>query len=96
MADNQNAPVSRSAGLFDLRYILALLFIVYGVVLTIMGLVSFSAADRAKTGDININLWAGVIMIVVALLFAGWAWLRPVRVNIAAPERAEQQRSEPS
>lgn len=83
----KSAPVNKTAGLFDLRYILALLFGIYGVVLTIMGAVSFTAADSAKTGGININLWAGIVMIVFAAVFAGWARVRPVVIEpTVAPE----------
>ena len=32
----------------------------------------------AKAGGIDINLWSGIVMIVVAALFALWAWLRPL------------------
>ncbi|MCG8919605.1 hypothetical protein L6E12_27910 [Actinokineospora sp. PR83] len=68
------------AGLFDLRGILALLFGVYGAVLTVMGLVSTSQADLDKAAGVNINLWMGVFMLVVALAFLAWARLRPLAV----------------
>jgi hypothetical protein len=37
---------------------------------------------------VNINLWAGIGMLVVAALFVLWAWWRPLRVP--APEEGEQ------
>jgi sulfite exporter TauE/SafE len=77
----QTAGRPRSAGLFDLRIIIAVLFVIYGVVLTIMGAFGQSAADDAKTGGININLWAGIVMIVFALAFAAWARWRPVVIE---------------
>jgi xanthine/uracil/vitamin C permease (AzgA family) len=79
----------RSAGLFDLRYVLALLFVVYGAVLTVMGLVSTSQADLDKAAGININLWGGVVMLVVGILFALWARLRPIVVPVTGTEPAD-------
>ena len=48
------------AGLFDLRLIIAVLFGVYGVVLTIVGLGFTSDEDLAKADGLNINLWSGL------------------------------------
>ncbi|MEV6554105.1 hypothetical protein AB0M22_00190 [Nocardia sp. NPDC051756] len=70
--------------LFDIRTIVGALLGCYGVVLVITGLVSNTAADQAKTGNININLWAGAGMCVVSLLFIAWVVLRP----IALPEKS--------
>ncbi|SDH46740.1 hypothetical protein SAMN05192558_102184 [Actinokineospora alba] len=70
----------KKAGLFDLRGVLALLFAVYGVVLTVMGLFSTSQQDLDKAGGINVNLWMGVGMLAAAALFALWARLRPLAV----------------
>ena len=74
----------RKVGLFDLRYILAVLFGIYGLAVMIMGLAGASSADAAKSGGINVNLWSGVVMLAVAIVFALWAALRPIR--IAPPE----------
>lgn len=74
-----------SAGWFDLRYILAVLFVIYGVITAIMGASPSEEALR-KAGGWNLNLWTGVIMIVVALLFAAWAWWRPVKVDVPADD----------
>lgn len=74
-----------TAGLFDLRYILALLFIIYGVIVAIMG-ASPSDEELAKAGGWNLNLWSGVVMIIVAVLFAAWALWRPVKVDVPVEE----------
>lgn len=79
MTDDQPAP--RKAGAFDIRVVIAALIGFYGVVLTVMGLVVDTAADRAKTGDVNANLWAGLGMVAVAAAFAISARLRPVLVE---------------
>ncbi|MGW5051974.1 hypothetical protein [Actinokineospora sp. NPDC004072] len=77
--------MAAKAGLFDLRGILALLFTIYGVVLTIMGLFATSPEDLRKSGDINVNLWVGLGLLVAAALFALWQRLRP----LAIPEESE-------
>jgi hypothetical protein len=66
------------ARLFDLRWIIALLFGVYGVVLLVLGLGFETEADRVKTGGFNVNLWVGVGMLVFTGLLVLWAVLRPV------------------
>jgi hypothetical protein len=35
---------------------------------------------------VNVNLWAGLGMLVAAALFAVWTWLRPLRVPVPAGE----------
>jgi hypothetical protein len=80
-----------TAGAYDVRTVIAALIGFYGIVLTIMGLVSDNADDRTKTGDVNANLWAGIVMIAVAVAFAVWLRLRPVVVDpkLLAAEKAE-------
>ncbi|MCI2422097.1 hypothetical protein MOQ72_32160 [Saccharopolyspora sp. K220] len=69
----------RTAGAFDIRVVIALLFAIYGVVLTIAGFVQPSA-EVDKAAGVNINLWAGLGMIVFAVVFVAWARLRPIVV----------------
>lgn len=78
-----------TAGAYDVRVVIAGLIGLYGVVLTAMGLFADSAEDRAKTGDWNANLWSGIAMIVVALVFVAWVRLRPVVVDPADLEKAD-------
>jgi hypothetical protein len=84
------ATASRAASLFDLRWIIALLFGVYGIVVTVMGIGFTSQAELDKAGGINVNLWTGIPMIVVAVLFALWAQLRPVRIPTEEPPAASE------
>ncbi|MCX4744380.1 hypothetical protein OG455_02420 [Kitasatospora sp. NBC_01287] len=65
--------------MFDLRWILALLFTFYGAVLTVMGAAFTSQRDLDRAGGINVNLWMGIAMLIAAALFGAWARLRPVR-----------------
>ncbi len=69
---------SASSQLFDLRTVIAILFIFYGGALTIMGLFFVTPIDIVKAGGININLWSGIIMILVAAGFFAWARMRPL------------------
>ncbi|MGY1823718.1 hypothetical protein [Geodermatophilus sp. SYSU D00079] len=82
-----------SAGAFDVRNVIAALIGFYGLVLVVMGLVADTEAERAKTGDVNANLWAGIAMLVFALAFALWTRLRPVVVE--EPRREDDDRDAP-
>lgn len=68
------------AGAFDIRNFIAMLIGLYGVILVIAGLIGPSEAELAKADGLNINLIAGVGMVVVAAVFFVWARLRPVVV----------------
>ncbi len=67
----------RAANLFDLRRIIGGLFVVYGVVLTVLGLFD-SQEEIDKAAGVNINLWAGLGMLVFGLLMIAWALTRPL------------------
>ncbi|WP_433732585.1 hypothetical protein ACQP0C_09680 [Nocardia sp. CA-129566] len=66
--------------LFDIRTIVGSLLGSYAVILIVTGLVHNTAAEQAKTGGVNVNVWAGVGMGAVALAFLVWVLLRPVSV----------------
>jgi hypothetical protein len=68
------------AGAFDIRTFIALLIGVYGVVLVLAGLVGTSETELEKSDGLNINLLAGIGMVVVAAAFLTWARMRPVVV----------------
>jgi membrane-bound ClpP family serine protease len=74
------------AGAFDVRNIIAGLIGLYGIVLVIVGLVDRSSAEMTKTGGVNANLWAGIVMVVVAAAFAAWSRLRPIVVTARPKE----------
>lgn len=71
------SPSSGSARLFDLRVLIGCLFTLYGVTLIVAGLVG-SAAEIQKASGININLWMGIGMLVLGLLFLLWWRTQPV------------------
>ena len=45
----------------------------------------FGDRAYAKTGGINANLWAGLVLLVMTAIFIPWARLRPILV----PEHVE-------
>lgn len=68
------------AGTFDIRMFIAMLIGLYGVVLVVMGLLGTPEEQLDRADGLNINLWAGLGMVVTAVLFVLWARLRPVVV----------------
>jgi hypothetical protein len=70
----------RRVRVFDVRLVIALLIGAYGVVLVVLGLGFTSDAEIAKAAGVNINLWAGIGMVLAAAAFAVWARVRPLRV----------------
>jgi len=85
MAEQSSAPQrKKKAGAFDIRMVIAALIGIYGVVLTILGIIA-NSKEVDKADGININLWAGIAMLVFAALFVLWARLRPIAVPVEAP-----------
>ena len=74
-----------AARLFDIRRIIGGLFVVYGVIVMNAGF-SASDADIEKAEGVNINLWTGLGMLILGLLFLLWLWLRPTVPPPAAPD----------
>jgi len=71
------AQAARAANRFDIRRIIGAVFLVYGVVLTLAGILG-SHEVKTKAAGINIDLWTGLAMLVVSGLMIAWALLRPV------------------
>lgn len=84
MAD-QESRTERAANLFDLRRIIGGVFTVWGLLLIILGLFD-SDAEIDKAAGVNINLFAGLGMLVVGLVFLLWAFTRPLGEQIASEE----------
>ena len=80
-------PASAAAKLFDLRIMIGALFTLYGVVLIVAGIFA-SAAEKQKAAGVNINLWTGIGMLVLGLLFLLWWRLQPLRPP-ATPAESE-------
>jgi drug/metabolite transporter (DMT)-like permease len=79
----------KTAGFFDIRNIIGALMAAYGVILILMG--AFGDEEGNKTGDVNANLWAGIGLLVVGMIFLVWAQVRPVVVDeeVVAEVRGE-------
>jgi hypothetical protein len=75
----------RAANLFDIRRIIGGLFLLYGVVLVVLGL-DASDADISRAHGINVNLAVGIALLVIASLFIAWALLRPLGRELEAAE----------
>ena len=50
------------------------------MILTLLGLFNASDEELARGDGLNINLWAGLGMLVVGIVFIAWAKVRPVVV----------------
>jgi hypothetical protein len=74
--------VSAAARLFDVRRVIGGLFVVYGLIVTLVGIFDGSA-EIDKAQGVRINLWMGLAMLALGAFFLIWLWLRPTRV----PER---------
>jgi len=68
---------AKAARLFDIRRLIGGLFLIYGVILTVLGL-GESDASIAKSADLNINLYAGICMLIMSACFIAWALWRPL------------------
>ena len=84
---NDRPPLSTI--LFDLRTVIGSLFVVYGTVCTIWGLTSYTAADKRRTGDINLNLWTGIGMLVLSAVFIAWTLARPLHAEAPTTDAAD-------
>jgi hypothetical protein len=80
--------LSSAANLFDLRNVIAVLFLGYGLVLLVVGIADTTEGDLAKTGGIHLNTWTGAAMLATAVVFGVWARLRPL-IPPTAEEPAE-------
>jgi hypothetical protein len=78
ISDEDEARAARVANRFDIRRIIGGLFLLYGIVLTLMGIFG-SSHVKNKADGVNINLWTGLALIAFAVFMVGWALLRPVR-----------------
>ena len=81
MADHDNPDTgsreAQAANLFDLRRIIGSLFVLYGAILTVVGLLD-SHAEIARAAGVHINLVAGLGMLVLGGGFWVWALTRPL------------------
>jgi hypothetical protein len=79
--------VSAAARLFDVRRVIGGLFVVYGVVVTLVGIFD-NKPQIDKAQGVRINLWAGLGMLVFGLLFLLWQWVRPAEAPSAPADES--------
>jgi ABC-type xylose transport system permease subunit len=79
--DEDEIEAARLANRFDIRRIIGGVFVLYGVILAITGIVG-SDEVKTKAAGLNVDLWTGLAMLVFGGLMIFWALARPV-----APER---------
>ncbi|MEA2124484.1 MAG: hypothetical protein QOI80_1266 [Solirubrobacteraceae bacterium] len=84
----------RAADLFDLRRIIGGLFLLYGALLTVVGITD-SAKEVATSAGLRINLIAGLGMLALGALFVAWALWRPLGDQLASSEK-ESPEEEPA
>jgi hypothetical protein len=79
---------ARAASLFDLRRFIGGVFLLYGLILFILGF-GASDADVEKAAGVNINLWTGLAMLIVGAIFIAWAQLRPLSEELGEEPASE-------
>ena len=77
ISDEEEARAARLANRFDIRRLIGAVFLLYGLILTALGVFG-SSHVKNKAAGVNIDLWAGLGMVVFAVLMIAWALLRPV------------------
>lgn len=80
--------LTKTAGAFDIRNFIAVLLGIFGVILTILGIVGFTPDEAERTGGIDANLWTGIGLVLTAVIFLVWAKLRPIRIIDAEPSES--------
>ena len=71
---------AKAARLFDIRRLIGGLFLIYGLILVVLGL-GESDESIAKSADINVNLYAGLGMLALSLFFIAWGLMRPLSAD---------------
>ena len=70
------------------------LFVVYGVILIVLG-IGASDAEIDKAAGWNLNLWVGVAMLLVGLLFLAWQFFLPLSDELGDDGPPEDDRTVP-
>ncbi len=78
-----------TAGAFDIRNFIGALLGLYGLILLVTGI--FGDQALQKTGGVNANLWAGIVLLLMSAFFFVWARIKPIVV----PEHVEPVDDDP-
>src|SRR3954466_14787386 len=80
LAEGEQAEkVSAAARLFDVRRVIGGLFVVYGVIVTLLGIFD-TQAEINKAQGVRINLWMGLAMLAFGVLMLVWLRLNPTKL----------------
>ncbi len=90
LTPDEQRRVQRLTTLFDLRMFIGSLFLVFGAILTPVG-VSASAAQIAKAAGINISLWTGIVLLLVGAAFVAWTLMAPPELKTPSEPGPEDQ-----
>jgi hypothetical protein len=75
--DEEEIAAAKAANRFDIRRLIGALFVLYGLLLAVTGIVG-SHHVKTKAAGINVDLWSGLGMLVFGALMIYWALAKPV------------------
>jgi hypothetical protein len=92
--DPEEARNWRLAKMFDLRTFIGVLFVIFGVLVIIPGIIA-NPADIEKAAGINLALWVGGMMLVLGIVFLAWVLASPpppvTKEEMAAAKKALEE-----
>ena len=92
--DPEEARNWRLAKMFDLRTFIGVLFVIFGVLVIIPGIVA-NPADIEKAAGINLALWVGGFMLLLGVIFLAWVLASPpppiTKEEMAAAKKALEE-----
>ncbi len=75
-SDEEEIQAARAANRFDIRRLIGGLFLLYGLILTVLGIAG-SDHVKHKAAGINVDLYTGIGMLVFAAIMITWALTKP-------------------
>ena len=84
---------SRAANLFDVRRMIGGLFLIYGAILTVLG-IGASDKEIEKAAGWNLNLWTGIAMLLVGAIFLIWAFTRPLAEELGEEDGDDEPKED--
>jgi predicted membrane channel-forming protein YqfA (hemolysin III family) len=92
--DPEEARNWRLAKMFDLRTFIGVLFVIFGVLVIIPGIIA-NPADIEKAAGINLALWVGGLMLLLGVIFLAWVLASPpppiTKEEMAAAKKALEE-----
>ena len=80
--------------MFDLRTFIGVLFVIFGVLVIIPGIIA-DPADIEKAAGINLALWVGGFMLLLGVIFLAWVLASPpppiTKEEMAAAKKALEE-----